>query len=57
VLELKDAISPRLKSAIGLLGNGFVYVLTNVIGRGIGLIGRGVVQGIGNAWQDRNSKN
>ncbi|MEI6329396.1 MAG: DUF3685 domain-containing protein [Pseudanabaena sp. ELA645] len=57
VLELKDAISPRLKSAIGLLGNGFVYILTNVIGRGIGLIGRGVVQGIGNAWQDRNSKN
>ncbi len=57
VLELKDAIAPRLKSAIALLGNGFVYVLTNVIGRGIGLIGRGVVQGIGNAWQDRNSKN
>ena len=57
VLELQDAIAPRLKSAITFLGNGFVYVLTNVIGRGIGLIGRGVVQGIGNAWQDRQSKN
>jgi len=56
VLELQDAIAPRLKSAIAFLGNGFVYVLTNVIGRGIGLIGRGVVQGIGNAWQD-NRKN
>ncbi len=58
VLELQDAIAPRLKSAIAFLGSGFVYVLTNVIGRGIGLIGRGVVQGIGNAWQDsRNKKN
>jgi hypothetical protein len=31
-------------------------VLTNVIGRGIGLIGRGVVQGIGNAWQENRNK-
>ncbi|MBD2189857.1 DUF3685 domain-containing protein [Pseudanabaena mucicola] len=53
-LELQDAIAPRLKSAIAFIGSGFVYILTNVIGRGIGLIGRGVVQGIGNAWQDRN---
>jgi DNA-binding NarL/FixJ family response regulator len=56
VLELQDAIAPRLKSAIAFLGSGFVYVLTNVIGRGIGLIGRGVVQGIGNAWQDGRTK-
>lgn len=56
VLELQDAIAPRLKSAIAFLGSGFVYVLTNVIGRGIGLIGRGVLQGIGNAWQESHSK-
>jgi DNA-binding NarL/FixJ family response regulator len=56
VLELQDAIAPRLKSAISFIGSGFVYVLTNVIGRGIGLIGRGVVQGIGNAWQDSRKK-
>ena len=56
VLELQDAIAPRLKSAIAFIGSGFVYVLTNVIGRGIGLIGRGVVQGIGNAWQDGRTK-
>ncbi len=56
VLELQDAIAPRLKSAIAFLGSGFVYVLTNVIGRGIGLIGRGVLQGIGNAWQDSRSR-
>jgi hypothetical protein len=56
VLELQDAIAPRLKSAIAFIGSGFVYVLTNVIGRGIGLIGRGVLQGIGNAWQDSRKK-
>jgi len=56
VLELQDAIAPRLKSAIAFIGSGFVYVLTNVIGRGIGLIGRGVVQGIGNAWQENRKK-
>jgi len=56
VLELQDAIAPRLKSAITFIGSGFIYVLTNVIGRGIGLIGRGVVQGIGTAWQDSRSK-
>jgi hypothetical protein len=35
-------------------------VLTEIVGRGIGLIGRGIVQGIGNAWQsspfDRNQQ-
>ena len=56
VLEIQDAIAPRLKSAIAFLGSGFIYVLTNVIGRGIGLIGRGVLQGIGDAWQESRPK-
>ncbi len=56
VLEFQDAIAPRLKSAIAFLVNGLVYLLTNVLGRGIGLIGRGVLQGIGNAWQENRSK-
>ena len=51
-LETRDAISPRLRSAIAFLGSGVVYLLTEVIGRGLGLIGRGIVKGIGNAWQD-----
>jgi hypothetical protein len=46
-LETRDAISPRLRSAIAFLGSGIVYVLTEVIGRGIGLIGRGILKGIG----------
>jgi DNA-binding NarL/FixJ family response regulator len=51
-LELQDAIAPRLRSAVSFLGSGVVYVLTNVVGRGIGLIGRGVIQGIGSAWDE-----
>ncbi|MCY7324241.1 MAG: DUF3685 domain-containing protein, partial [Phormidesmis sp. CAN_BIN36] len=51
-LETRDAISPRLKAAIGFVGSGVIYLLTDVIGRGLGLIGRGIVKGIGNAWQD-----
>ena len=51
-LEARDAIAPRLRSVVSLVGNGVVYVLTEVIGRGIGLVGRGVLKGLGNIWQD-----
>lgn len=51
-LETRDAVAPPLRSAIAFVGKGVVYVLTQVIGRGIGLIGRGVVQGVGSSWQD-----
>ncbi|XHX77676.1 MAG: DUF3685 domain-containing protein [Stenomitos frigidus ULC029] len=51
-LEARDAIAPRLRIAISFLGRGVVYVLTEVIGRGIGLIGRGMIKGIGNALQE-----
>ncbi len=53
VLETRDAISPRLRSVFALLGTGVVYVLTEVVGRGIGLVGQGIIKGIGNAWNDR----
>nr|WP_228049913.1 DUF3685 domain-containing protein [Tychonema sp. LEGE 06208] len=52
VLEARDAIAPRVRAVISLLGAAVVYVLTQVIGRGIGLIGRGIIQGIGNSLQD-----
>ncbi len=51
-LEARDAIAPRLRSVVLFVGNGVVYVLTEVIGRGIGLVGRGVLKGMGNIWQD-----
>ncbi len=50
--ELRDAIAPRLRGTVGWVGKGVVYVLTQVLGRGIGLVLRGVIQGVGSAWQD-----
>ena len=55
-IEARDAIAPRLRTAISLLGNSVVYVLTEVLGRGLGLVGRGIFQGMGSAWQDTKSK-
>ncbi|MEH2118816.1 DUF3685 domain-containing protein [Nostoc sp.] len=47
LLEFSDAIAPRLKSLLAFLGSGIVFILTQVIGQGLGLIGRGILQGIG----------
>jgi DNA-binding NarL/FixJ family response regulator len=51
-LEARDAIAPRLRTAIAFVGSGVIYLLTDVIGRGIGLVGRGILKGVGDAWQD-----
>ncbi|AOX03795.1 response regulator receiver protein [Moorena producens PAL-8-15-08-1] len=50
--ELRDALSPRMQAAVTWIGNGVVYVLTQVFGRSIGLVVRGVIQGIGNSVQE-----
>lgn len=55
-METRDAIAPRVRNAIALVGSTVVYVLTEVLGRGIGLVGRGVIKGVGNAWQDGKVK-
>ena len=46
VLEARDAIAPVLRAAVEFVGSGIVYIFTQVIGRAIGLIGRGILQGI-----------
>lgn len=51
-LEARDAVAPRVRAVISFVGSGLIYVLTEVIGRGIGLVVRGVIKGIGSAWQD-----
>ncbi|HEY9887859.1 MAG TPA: DUF3685 domain-containing protein [Candidatus Obscuribacterales bacterium] len=51
-LEARDAIAPRLRATLALVGSSVVFVLTEVVGRGIGLIGRGIVKGVGNTWQE-----
>ncbi|BBA80297.1 two-component response regulator receiver protein [cyanobacterium endosymbiont of Rhopalodia gibberula] len=58
ILESRDAFAPVLRSMVRLIGNGLVYILTQVIGRGLGLIVRGIIQGISNSLQEtRYGKN
>lgn len=51
-LEFKDAVAPRLRGIFSFLGKGVVYLLTQVVGRGLGLVVLGILQGVGNTWQD-----
>ncbi|BAY36797.1 response regulator receiver domain protein [Nostoc sp. NIES-2111] len=55
-LEFRDAIAPRLQSLLSIVGSGIVFVLTQIVGRGLGLIGRGILQGIGSVSLDKNFK-
>jgi hypothetical protein len=50
LLEIYDAIAPRIRAITALIGSGFVYVLKNILGKGIGLIGKGILQGIGDSF-------
>ena len=47
VIEIRDAIAPLVRKFVALAGSGVVFVLTQVIGKGLGLIGKGIIQGIG----------
>lgn len=46
-LEARDALAPQLQVLVRSLGDLVVVVLTRVIGRAIGLVGRGIAQGMG----------
>lgn len=50
-LELRDALGPQLRVFSQRLGDLLVTVLTQIIGRGIGLIVRGVLLGLGRTLQ------
>jgi hypothetical protein len=52
-LEFRDAVTPFATATTTLVGNIVVYVLTEIVGRGLGLVGKGILQGIGQAWQER----
>jgi DNA-binding NarL/FixJ family response regulator len=57
ILEFRDAIAPRLRSLLSLFGSGVVFILTQIVGRGLGLVGRGILQGIGStSLRDINFK-
>jgi hypothetical protein len=46
-LETRDALAPQLHSLIQGIGRVVVVLLTEVVGRAIGLVGKGIVQGMG----------
>ena len=47
VLEARDALAPQLQALVRRIGDLVVVLLTQVVGRGLGLIGRGILQGMG----------
>ncbi|MDL5052585.1 DUF3685 domain-containing protein [Oscillatoria laete-virens NRMC-F 0139] len=58
LLEARDAIAPRIRAILSFLGSGVIYLLTQIVGRGIGLIGRGILQGLGSSIpESRFSRN
>lgn len=56
ILEGRDAIAPRVRSAVTFIGSSLVYVLTQIIGRGLGLIARGILDSIASVTQPNSSK-
>ena len=56
IIEFRDAVAPLVRKFIALAGSGVVFVLTQVIGKGLGLIGKGIIQGIGSTMKDINRK-
>jgi hypothetical protein len=46
-LETRDAVAPQLHALVRGLGDLLVVLLTKVVGRAIGLVGRGILQGMG----------
>lgn len=54
LLEIRDALAPQLEILINRFGSLMVLLLTRVLGRAIGLIGRGILQGLGRGMQNSN---
>ena len=56
-IEGRDALSPGLKAAVDWLGSIVVFILTEVLGKGLGLIAKGIIQGVGKSLDElRNQK-
>ena len=47
LVEIKDALSPQIEIAVRYIGELFVTILTKILGKAIGLIGKGILQGLG----------
>ena len=46
-LEARDALAPQVQNLVRGAGDLLVVLLTQVLGRAIGLVGRGIAQGMG----------
>ena len=55
LLEARDALAPQVELVINRVGGLMVLLLTRVLGRAIGLVGRGVMQGLGQGLQNAPS--
>ena len=47
LVEARDALAPQVQLFVKKIGDLMVVLLTNILGRSIGLIGRGIAQGMG----------
>ncbi len=47
LVEIRDAIAPQLEIVVKSIGGLFVNFLTKVVGKAIGLVGKGILQGLG----------
>jgi len=49
IIEIRDALAPQIEILFKYVGDFIVTVLTKVVGKSIGLIGKGILQGLGRA--------
>ena len=47
IVEIRDALAPQLEILIRHIGDFLVTLLTKIVGKSIGLIGKGILQGLG----------
>lgn len=47
MIEFRDGIAKTLREIGDIIGKALVYILTDIVGKAIGLIGKGILQGIG----------
>ena len=47
LVEIRDALAPQLEILVRYIGDFVVTVLTKIVGKSIGLVGKGILQGLG----------
>ncbi len=51
LIEIRDALAPQVEIALKYIGDIFITFFTKVLGKSIGLIGKGILQGLGKSNQ------